>query len=42
MTLAVLPLQNEKNPCSEETRMKQSMMPLYRGISPDLILGFES
>lgn len=29
-------------PCSLLTRTKQSMMPLYRDISPDLILGLES
>lgn len=42
MTLAMLPRQKEAMPCSLLTRAKQSMMPLYRGISPLLILGLLS
>ena len=39
---AVLPLQNEPKPCSALTRVKQLTMPVYRGTSPDMILGFAS
>lgn len=42
ITFAMFPLQKDPTPCSAETRTKQSMIPLYGGISPLIILGLAS
>merc|ERR1719460_3477954 len=42
MTLTVLPRQKAEKPCSDDTRVKQLRMPVYRGTSPEMIFGLES
>ena len=42
MTFTVLPRQNAMKPCSLDTRVKQSTMPVYRATSPEMIFGLAS
>ena len=42
MTFTVLPRQKAEKPCSADTRVKQSTMPVYRFTSPEMILGLAS
>merc|ERR1719454_2728694 len=42
MTFTVLPRQKALKPCSADTRVKQLMMPVYRGTSPEMIFGLAS
>lgn len=42
MTLTVLPRQKAEKPCSDDTRVKQSTMPVYRLTSPEMIFGLAS
>ena len=42
ITFVTFPRQKAASPCSWYTREKQLPIPVYRGTSPDLILGFAS